>query len=260
MTTERDAAPLLEARGLTKRFGRVQALHDVSFTLGRGEVMALLGDNGAGKSTLIRILSGVYGPSSGSLSWKGDPLALRSPRDAHTLGISTVYQDLAVVDLMSVYRNMFLGREEAIQRSVGPFKVLDRRKARREALDALDRLGIRRVTSADVPVLNLSGGERQCIAIARAVYFSAELLILDEPVSALSLRQTQHVLDAIAAARERGLSVIVISHNIHHVYPVADRFMVLDRGTTVAEFPRDRFTKQEIAELVIGAPHDAGAP
>jgi simple sugar transport system ATP-binding protein len=245
-----DQTPLLEARGISKRFGRIEALRNVSFALEEAEVLALLGDNGAGKSTLIKILNGLFPPGRGQILWQGQPVSFDSPRDAYRLGIATVYQDLAVVDLMSIYRNMFLGREEEITRGFWPFRWLDRRRARREARAALAEIGIS-IRNPDEPVARLSGGERQSIAIARGVHFSAKLLILDEPTSALSLKQSAQVLKSIEQAREKGLSVIVISHNVHHVYPVADRFVILSHGESIADFKRGERTKEEVSELIV---------
>jgi simple sugar transport system ATP-binding protein len=245
-----DGTPLLEARGISKRFGRIDALRNVTLGLGKSEVLALLGDNGAGKSTLIKILNGLFPPDRGDILWEGRPVRFHSPRDAYDLGIATVYQDLAVVDLMSIYRNMFLGREDEITRGFWPFRWLDRRRARREARAALAEIGIT-IRNPDEPVARLSGGERQSIAIARGVHFSAKLLILDEPTSALSLKQSAQVLKSIEQAREKGLSVIVISHNVHHVYPVADRFVILSHGESIADFKRGERTKEEVSDLIV---------
>jgi simple sugar transport system ATP-binding protein len=253
MTVEHQSAaeaPLVEARHLAKSFGRVQSLRDVSLRLEAGQVLALLGDNGAGKSTLIKILTGLYRPDAGELLWQGTSADFHSPRDAFRQGVATVYQDLAVVDLMSVWRNLFLGREEDISRGAGPFKLVDRRRARRETKEALARMGIA-IRSADEPVARMSGGERQSIAIARGVHFSAKLLILDEPTSALSLRQTAQVLRSIDRAREEGLAVIVISHNVAQVHPVADRFVVLSHGESIADLARGEATESEVAELIV---------
>jgi simple sugar transport system ATP-binding protein len=241
--------PLVEVRDIGKRFGSVEALRDVRLRVERGEVLALLGDNGAGKSTLIKVLSGLYAPDRGEIFWRGERVRFRSPRDAQELGIATVYQDLAVCNLMSIYRNVALGREDDVSKGIGPFKWIDRRRARQQATEALAAIGIH-IRSADEPVGKLSGGERQSIAIARGVHFSASLLILDEPTSALSIKQSARVLKSIEAARAAGLAVIVISHNVHHVYPVADRYMVLSHGSTVAEFRRGERTKEEISELI----------
>jgi simple sugar transport system ATP-binding protein len=242
--------PVLEARGIAKRFGRIVALKNVDLALGEAEVLALLGDNGAGKSTLIKILNGLFRPDRGQILWEGRPVQFHSPRNAYDLGIATVYQDLAVVDLMSIYRNMFLGREQEITRGFWPFRWLDRRRARREARAALGEIGID-IRNPDEPVARLSGGERQSIAIARGVHFSAKLLILDEPTSALSVKQSAQVLRSIEQARDKGLSVIVISHNVHHVYPVADRFVILAHGESIADFKRGERTKEEVSDLIV---------
>jgi len=241
---------LIEARAISKRFGRIDALKNVDLGLGEAEVLALLGDNGAGKSTLIKILNGLFRPDRGEILWEGRPVRFDSPRDAYDLGIATVYQDLAVVDLMSIYRNMFLGREQEIMRGFWPLRWIDRRRARREARAALAEIGIT-IRNPDEPVARLSGGERQSIAIARGVHFSARLLILDEPTSALSVRQSAQVLRSIEQAREKGLSVIVISHNVHHVYPVADRFVILSHGESIADFKRGERTKEEVSDLIV---------
>jgi simple sugar transport system ATP-binding protein len=244
---------LLEVRGIAKRFGRIEALRRVDFSLGQGEVLALLGDNGAGKSTLIRILAGNYGPDRGEILWEGEPIRLGSPRDAYELGIATVYQDLAVVDLMSIYRNVFLGREDRVSRGFGPFRWLDQRRAKEEARRAIADIGIE-IRDAEEPIARMSGGERQSIAIARAAHFSARLLILDEPTSALSLRQTARVLRSVEEVRNKGLSVILISHNVQHVYPVADRLVVLSHGESIAEFKAGERTKEEVADLIVQGP------
>lgn len=241
---------LLEARGIAKRFGRIEALRKVDFALGSGEVLGLLGDNGAGKSTLIRILAGNYKPDRGELRWEGKPVSLDSPRDAYELGIATVYQDLAVVDLMSIYRNVFLGREHMVSRGVGPFRWLDQRRAKEQARQAIADIGID-IRDPDESIARMSGGERQSIAIARAAHFSARLLILDEPTSALSLKQTARVLRSVEEVRNKGLSVILISHNVHHVYPVADRFVILSHGESIAEFAAGERTKEEVSDLIV---------
>jgi simple sugar transport system ATP-binding protein len=245
-----DGTPLLEARGISKRFGRIEALRNVDLGLGTAEVLALLGDNGAGKSTLIKVLNGLFRPDRGQILWEGKPVRFSSPRDAYELGIATVYQDLAVVDLMSIYRNMFLGREQEITRGVWPFRWLDRKRAKREARAALAEIGID-IRNPNETVALMSGGERQSIAIARGVHFSARLLILDEPTSALSLKQSAHVLKSIEQARDKGLAVIVISHNVHHVYPVADRFVILSHGQSIAEFKRGERSKEEVSDLIV---------
>jgi simple sugar transport system ATP-binding protein len=241
---------LLEARGIGKRFGHVDALVNVDFKVGRAEVVGLLGDNGAGKSTLIKILTGVYAPDRGALYWEGERVHFSSPRDAYARGIATVYQDLAVVDLMSIHRNMFLGREHLVCRRVGPVSFYDAPRARREAEEALKSIGIT-IRSPDERVMMMSGGERQSIAIARGVHFSAKLLILDEPTSALSVKESAKVLRYIASAREKELSVIFITHSVHQVFPVADRFTILSHGETLGDFKQGDVSQDEISEMIV---------
>jgi|HubBroStandDraft_6_1064221.scaffolds.fasta_scaffold65979_2 simple sugar transport system ATP-binding protein len=243
------SAPLLEVKKIKKTFGQVRALNGVSFAVDKGTVVALLGDNGAGKSTLIRILNGIYTPDEGDILWNGRSVNLRSPRDASALGFATVYQDLAMIDQLSIYRNLFLGRENNVSWKLGPFRFLDHKRAKREASEALAALGIK-IRSTDTLVEALSGGQRQSIAIARAVHFGGELLILDEPTSALSLRQTKQVLETIEKIRERGTSVILISHNIGHAFEVSDRFVVLSHGETVANLSRVETNENHVSSLV----------
>lgn len=245
-----NGVPLVEARGISKNFGRIEALKDVDLKLGHAEVLGLLGDNGAGKSTMIKILTGLYPPDSGEILWEGTPVRFHSPRDAYEIGIATVYQDLAIVDLMSIYRNVFLGREEVVTRRLGPIRFLDRRKAREQARQAIADIGIE-IRDADEPLARMSGGERQSIAIARAAYFNPKLLILDEPTSALSLRQTDRVLRSVEEARNKGISIIFITHNVHHVYPVADKFVVLWHGESIAELKAGQTSKEEVSELIV---------
>jgi simple sugar transport system ATP-binding protein len=245
-----NGTPLVEGRGIAKNFGRIEALKNVSFSLGSAEVLGLLGDNGAGKSTLIKILTGLFHPDRGEIRWEGEPVRFKSPRDAYEKGVATVYQDLAIVDLMSIYRNVFLGREKAITKGFGPFRWIDRKKAHRDARKAISDIGIE-IRDADEPIARMSGGERQSIAIARAAYFNPKLLILDEPTSALSLRQSQRVLKSVEEARNKGISIIFITHNVYHVYPVADRFVILSHGESIAEFPKGKHSRDEVAELIV---------
>jgi simple sugar transport system ATP-binding protein len=251
MSTEHtNGAPLIEARGVAKRFGRIEALKNVNLKLGRAEVLGLLGDNGAGKSTMIKILTGLFKPDKGQIFWEGAPVDFHSPRDAYDIGIATVYQDLAIVDLMSIYRNVFLGREKVVTSGIGPFRWINRRKAMNQARKAIADIGIQ-IRDADEPIARMSGGERQSIAIARAAYFSPKLLILDEPTSALSLRQCDRVLRSVEEARNKGISIIFITHNVHHVYPVADRFVVLSHGESIADLKRGQASKEDISELIV---------
>jgi len=244
---------LLEGRNIVKRFGPITSLDGVDIQIGRSgkaEVIGLLGDNGAGKSTLIKVLTGVHSPDEGQVSWEGQPIRMDSPRDAMKLGISTVYQDLGLVDTVSIYRNMFLGREEAVCSKVGPFRFLQIDKARSETKKALEKTGIT-VRSVDELAAKLSGGERQSIALARAIYFDTKLLILDEPFAALGLKETARVLEMINRAREEGVSVILIVHNMHHVYPIADRFIVLSHGKLIGKFDKAEKTIDELSEFIV---------
>ncbi len=240
---------IVKMENITKRFGQVVALENVDFGVGRQEVMALLGDNGAGKSTLIKILTGVYTPTSGRIFIEGEPVEIRSPQDARALGIETAYQDLALVNSMSIGRNFFLGREPA--RAIGPLRWLDMGRIARETAQSLAEIGIR-VRSANERVGKLSGGERQSIAIGRAVHFGVKLLILDEPTSALSVAESRKVLDYTLNAKERGLSVIFITHNVHHVMQVADHYTIIRHGKNVGTYERDQLTADDIADLITG--------
>jgi simple sugar transport system ATP-binding protein len=244
------ARSLVQVRDVAKSFGRIEALRRVNLSLGHAEVLGLLGDNGAGKSTMIKILTGLFPPDRGEIRWEGEPVRFHSPRDAYELGVATVYQDLAIVDLMSIYRNVFLGREKEVTKRLGPLRLLDRRKAHDQARKAIADIGID-IRDPEEAIARMSGGERQSIAIARAAYFNPKLLILDEPTSALSLRQTDRVLRSIEEARNKGISIIFITHNVHHVYPVADRFVILWHGESIAEFPRGAHSKEEVSELIV---------
>ncbi len=244
----------MEARGITKRFGSVVALDRVDFHVRRAEVVGLVGDNGAGKSTLIKVLTGYHQPDEGEIWFEGRRVTLASPRQARALGIETVYQDLALVETMSIARNFFLGAEP--ERRAGGVRWLDRRQMREKTRQALLDLGITSLRSADEDVAVLSGGERQAIAIGRALHFGVKLLILDEPTSALSIKETQKVLGYIEQSRRRGLSVIFITHNLYHVYPVADRIVVLQHGRKVREFQKGETTADELAAIIAG--HAAG--
>ncbi|RLC82182.1 MAG: sugar ABC transporter ATP-binding protein [Chloroflexi bacterium] len=240
---------LVEMRRISKNFGHVQALRQVDFTVGYAEVVGLLGDNGAGKSTLIKILTGLYPPDEGEIYFEGKRVHFSSPRQARDMGIETVYQDLALVELMSIARNFFLGREPI--RQIGPFKFMDQRLMNTVTRDVLSEIGIK-IRSPYESVSILSGGERQSIAIGRAIHFGVKLLILDEPTSALSIKEVRKVLNYVEEAKKRGLSVIFITHNIYHVYPVADRFTILSHGRKIGDFRRDEITPEEISELIVG--------
>ncbi|SDR18359.1 ATP-binding cassette domain-containing protein [Thermostaphylospora chromogena] len=243
------APPLLELRGAGKVFGSVIALRDVSMSVRAGEVTCVLGDNGAGKSTLIKILSGVHPPDQGEYLMDGVPVRFTGPRDALDRGIATVYQDLAMIPLMSVWRNFFLGSEPT--KGWGPWRRFDVAKARRVAREELRAMGID-IRDVDQPVGTLSGGERQSVAIARAVYFGARVLILDEPTSALGVKQAGVVLRYVARARDRGLGVVFITHNPHHAYPLGDRFLLLKRGASLGQYAKQDITKEELTSMMAG--------
>jgi simple sugar transport system ATP-binding protein len=243
------AAPLLEIRGAAKYFGSVISLKDISTTVRAGQVTCVLGDNGAGKSTFIKLLSGVYQPDEGELLMDGQPVTFNSPRQALDAGIATVFQDLAMIPLMAIWRNFFLGSEPT--KGWGPFKRFDKETAQRITRQELGQMGID-IRNPDQPVGTLSGGERQSVAIARAVHFGARLLILDEPTSALGVRQAGVVLKYIVAARDRGLGVIFITHNPHHAYPVGDRFLLLKRGRSLGDFAKGEITRDELTQMMAG--------
>jgi simple sugar transport system ATP-binding protein len=228
----------------------VEALHDVSMDVRPAEVVCLLGDNGAGKSTLIKILSGVHQPSSGDLLIDGSSVSFSSPRAAREQGIATVHQSSGTVPLMSVARNFFLGAEPT--KGWGPLRRFDEETAERVALEEISGLGLRRVRSAKQLVGSLSGGERQGLAIARAMHFGARLLILDEPTSALGVKEAALVLRLIARARQRGVGVVFITHNAHHALSIGDRFVVLIHGEVAASFRRGEKSRLEVLELMAG--------
>jgi len=239
---------LIKMTDISKRFGTVQALDKVNFTVGHKEVVGLVGDNGAGKSTLIKVLTGVYLPDQGEFYFEGKKESINSPKKARDMGIETVYQHLALIDLMSIARNFFLGREP-VKKYAKVINFLDRKKINDVARQALKEIGIT-IRSIDEEVSVLSGGERQAIAIGRAIYFGAKLLVLDEPTAALSIKESQKVLDYVTGAKERGLSVIFITHNIYHVYSVADRFTILEHGKKVGDFNKDEVSAEDIIEVV----------
>jgi simple sugar transport system ATP-binding protein len=245
-----DSVPVMELVRVSKQFSGVSAVRDVSMAVHAGAVTCLLGDNGAGKSTLVKIMSGVHQPSSGEIRIDGHPQALSSPRDAQELGVGTVHQDDGTLPLMSVSRNFFLGRE--LVKGWGPVRRIDRRQADKIAVQQLSALGISRVTSGDQPVGTLSGGERQALAISRALYFGAQLLILDEPTSALGVREAGVVLRLIQQAKTRGAAIVFITHNAHHAMTVGDHFTVLIQGRVAAQFDRGERTREELLNLMAG--------
>ncbi|WEO78843.1 ATP-binding cassette domain-containing protein [Cryobacterium sp. SO2] len=241
--------PILEVRGVGRVYGSVIALSDISTSVGAGEVLCVLGDNGAGKSTLLKILAGVHPHSSGELVLDGAVVRFTGPRDALDAGIATVYQDLAIVPLMPVWRNFFLGAE--LSSGVGPFSRLRVKEMRAITLAQLGRMGID-LRDVDQPIGTLSGGERQSVAIARAIYFGARVVILDEPTSALGVKQAGVVLRYVAQARDHGLGVVFVTHNPHHAYPVGDRFLVLNRGASLGEFDKTGISIDELTRLMAG--------
>jgi simple sugar transport system ATP-binding protein len=243
------ATPVIAVERVTKFFGRVIALYDVSLEVRAGEVLCLLGDNGAGKSTLIKTLSGVHPPDDGRLLIDGEEARFDSPRDALRRGIATVYQDLAMIPLMSISRNFFLGSEPTV--GFGPFRRFDVAHADRITRDELRHIGID-LRDTSQPVGTLSGGERQSVAIARAIHFGARVVILDEPTSALGVKEAAVVLRYIAQARDRGLGVILITHNVNHAFPVGDRFTILDRGRLKGTFGKGEISREQLLEQMGG--------
>jgi simple sugar transport system ATP-binding protein len=244
-----NGSPIISLRDITKYFGSVIALNGVSFEVAPGEVHCLLGDNGAGKSTLIKIMSGAHVPDGGSIEVAGQQVTFSSPKAALDLGIATVYQDLALVPLMSVARNFFLGREPL--KRWGPFAQFDLDFASRTAYRELSDMGIQ-LRDASQPVGTLSGGERQSVAIARAIHFGARVLILDEPTSALGVHQASVVLKLIVQAKARGIGVVFISHNVHHAFAVGDRFTILKRGRSTGTYDRGSISRDELLNLMAG--------
>ncbi len=242
--------PLLETQSISKLFGSVIALNDVSFSVRPAEVHCLLGDNGAGKSTLIKILSGVHQPTEGDYFFEGEPVSFNSPREALERGIATVYQDLALIPLMPIWRNFFLGLEPT--KGWGPFKRFDADFAKKTVREELLKMGID-IRDPGQAVGTMSGGERQSIAIARAVYFGAKVLILDEPTAALGVKQAGVVLKYVVQAKTRGLGVVFITHNPHHAYAVGDRFTILKRGRTLGTFTKEELSREEMIRLMSGA-------
>lgn len=251
MTTTKmpTSTPLVEVQNISKYFGQVIALKDISMRVGAGEVLCLLGDNGAGKSTLIKTLSGVHGHDEVKMLIDGEEVRFNSPREALDRGIGTVFQDLAMIPLMGISRNFFLGREPT--KGFGPFKRYDSAHADRVTREALKGMGID-IRDPSQPVGTLSGGERQSVAIARAVHFGAKVLILDESTSALGVKQAAVVLRYIARTKEQGLGVIFITHNVHHAYPIADRFTILKRGRSYGTFEKSDVTREEVASMMAG--------
>ncbi|HEX8856592.1 MAG TPA: ATP-binding cassette domain-containing protein [Thermoleophilaceae bacterium] len=246
------AEPLLEARGIVKNFGRVHALRGANFTVNSGEVVALVGDNGAGKSTLVKTLAGVLAPDAGEILFEGRPVAIHTPLEARALGIETVYQDLALAADLDPAANLFMGREVLRGGVLGKLGFLDKREMHRRADEAFKTLGIG-LQDSSAPVANMSGGQRQGVAVSRAVTWASKVVFMDEPTAALGVVQTRHVLDLIRRVREQGLSVVLISHNMPEVFEVADRIEVLRLGERVAQFKTSDTTMEAVVGAMTGA-------
>jgi D-xylose transport system ATP-binding protein len=240
-----DETPLLQLRGITKSFGSVQALTDVDFEVRRGEVMALVGDNGAGKSTLVKCVAGTHSPDSGEILFNGTEVHIHGPKDAANLGIEVVYQDLALCDNLDVVQNMYLGREEhdRLQRLKEP--IMEQKTA-----ETLKSLAVTTINSIRQPVATLSGGQRQSVAVAKAVQWNSKLVILDEPTAALGVAQTEQVLALVRRLAEQGLAVVIISHNLHDVFETATRITVLRLGRNVGVYEREKTTQQEVVQAI----------
>ena len=243
-------SPLLELRGVYKSFGSVQALSDVDFEVRRGEVMALVGDNGAGKSTLIKCIAGIHGMDEGEILFDGEPVSINGPNAAARLGIEVVYQDLALADNLDVVQNMYLGRE-----AHNRFQVLQEAPMEAKTAETLKGLRVTSIRSIRQPVATLSGGQRQSVAVARAVMWNSKLVILDEPTAALGVAQTEQVLALVNRLAEQGLAVVLISHNLHDIFETATRITVLRLGRNVGIFERKDTTQQQVVEAIT-----AGAP
>jgi simple sugar transport system ATP-binding protein len=242
--------PLVRLEGISKDFGGTQVLADISLQIEPGKVLCLLGDNGAGKSTLIKVLSGYHAPSAGTIEVDGMPVVFSSPREANALGIATVHQTGGTFPLMSVGRSFFVAAEPT--RGRGPFRHFDKKTANRIAVEQLKSLGISRIDDGDRLVGGMSGGERQSLAIARAVYFGARLLILDEPTAALGVKEATHVLRIIMQARQKGVAVVLVTHNVLHAMTVGDRFAVLMHGRKADDFVKGERTREEVTDLMAG--------
>jgi D-xylose transport system ATP-binding protein len=242
-----ETTPLLDLRGITKRFGAVSALNGVDFHVAAGEVVGLVGDNGAGKSTLVKVIAGIHPPTDGEMRWEGNRVSIHAPQDAVDLGIATVYQDLALCDNLDVVENLFLGREETRN------GLLDEVSMEQQANDLLAQLSVTTIQSVRGEVGAMSGGQRQSVAIARSLLGEPRIVILDEPTAALGVAQTAQVLALIKRLKERGLGVIVISHNLGDVFQVVDRIFVLRLGARAAEFDVSTATQEEVVAAITGA-------
>ncbi|MHB1461939.1 MAG: ATP-binding cassette domain-containing protein [Armatimonadota bacterium] len=245
--TKSNKTPLVELKGLTKRYGAVTALENIDFHIAEGEVVGLLGDNGAGKSTLIKILSGVVEPTEGKFLHEGKEVRIRSRRDSYQIGIETIYQDIALVDQMDIMRNIFLGREET-----GFLGFMKIKSMREKAMQVLEHtVGISGITSPSQIVKGLSGGQKQAVALARAVHFKNKILLLDEPTSALSVRETEKTLEYILQLKTEGISSVLVTHNMYHGYQTCDRFVILSHGRNIGEMRRDETSIEELTKIIV---------
>ncbi|MBV9637909.1 MAG: sugar ABC transporter ATP-binding protein [Methylobacteriaceae bacterium] len=250
MSERMPGAKLFVLHDVTKSFGNLVAIQGVVFEVERGEIVGLVGDNGAGKSTLVKVMNGFYSPDRGVMRFDGRPVRFNSPRDARSVGIETVYQDLALIPALSIWRNFFLGRE--LKKGRAPFMHLAKAEMRNITMVNLREMGLTRLRSPDEPVDILSGGERQALAIARARHFGGSLLVLDEPTSALSVKETEKVSEAVRIARDGGLGVVIIDHNIGHVHRICDRIVIMESGRVLSTVRRDEVTAQRVADMVAG--------
>jgi simple sugar transport system ATP-binding protein len=250
MRAMRKQKPLVEMKKISKKFGDFWALRRVDFKVNYNEIVGLVGDNGAGKSTLIKVLTGVYPPDEGEIYFEGKRTRFSSPAEARNLGIETVHQRLGLVGPMNVAENFFLGKE--ITKRVGPFKILDKKKMNEICKNTMGELGIRIRSSEKQQVSTLSGGEQQAVSMGRCIHFGVKLAVLDEPTAALSIKETEKVIKSIRRMRHQGLSVIFISHNLSHIWPVADRFVVLDHGVKVGDFEKKKTSREKLRKLIMG--------
>ncbi|MBB4006238.1 ATP-binding cassette domain-containing protein [Allorhizobium taibaishanense] len=245
-----NSQPLLEVRNLSRHFGAVKALENCSMAVHPGEVVALAGDNGAGKTTMIKALSGVYAPTSGDILIEGNPVKFSSPQEARALGVETIYQDLALADNLTIGANIFLGREP-MKKVFGFLPMLDRKRMANAAAETMAKLDFH-VKRLDAPVSNFSGGQRQAVAIGRAVYWNAKILIMDEPTAALGVPEQRKVISLIKSLKAQGRGVVFISHNLQDIFAVADRIVVLRRGIVAGERMIADTTHDEVVRLMIG--------
>jgi len=252
MADQAGGAPLYRLRGISKTFGRVEALKDFDIDVSKGEIIGLVGDNGAGKSTLIKILSGIYQPDSGSIEYAGQAKHITSYRDSQAIGIATIYQDRALVDSVSIYRNIFMGNE-----TVSRLGFMDKRKMRgitRKLLQESISIGL---SDPDKAVGDLSGGQKQAVAIVRAIHFKARLLLLDEPTNALSVKESQQVMAFVKGLRDEGISSIFVTHNLFHVHSIADRFVILNRGVKVGDYRKSEISIEKLEEIIVAGTEES---